>query len=327
LTVFGSGAPSVQGYDLIGDIHGCGQTLCKLLEQMGYRKKNGVYRHASRKVVFIGDIVDRGPNIRLALQVVRDMVDAGSAHLIMGNHEYNVLAFCTPSRVGTAHPFLREHTARNSFIVEETLKQFDPYPQEWQSYLDWFLTLPLYMEFEHFRAVHACWDAQLIHEMEIRYGRNHMDDDFLHASMDRDSFEGQIVDRLTRGTALKLPDGRSITAKDGFVRHFFRTKFWEKNPEYYGEIVFQPDPLPDDIAERHITDEDRKELLYYGPDEKPLFMGHYWMQGIPSPIKGNIACLDYSAVKYGRLAAYRMDDETHLDPDKFCWVRVDRQED
>ena len=323
---FSSGSP-VQGYDLIGDVHGCGQTLCKLLEQMGYSKRNGVYQHKSRKVVFIGDIVDRGPNIRLALSVVRDMVEQGHAHLIMGNHEYNVLAFCTPSREGAPHPFLREHTARNSFIVEETIKQFEPYPQEWKDYLNWFMTLPLYKEFEHFRAVHACWDQTLINEMEARYRRNTMDEEFLHASMDRDSFEGQFVDRLTRGTALKLPDGRSITAKDGFVRHFFRTKFWEKSPEVYDEIVFQPDPLPEDIAERKISDAERNELLYYSPEEKILFMGHYWMQGIPGPIKPNIACLDYSAVKYGRLVAYRMDDEDFLDPNKFCWVRVDRKED
>jgi hypothetical protein len=318
---------AVQGYDLIGDVHGCGQTLCKLLEQMGYRNIGGVYQHKSRKVVFIGDIVDRGPNIRLALIVVRDMVDNGHAHLIMGNHEYNVLAFCTPSRDDVAHPFLRDHTARNTFIVEETLRQFEPYPQEWRDYLSWFMTLPLYQEFEHFRAVHACWDRDLIREMEIRYGRNHLDEEFLHASMDRESFEGQLVDRLTRGTALKLPNGRSITAKDGFVRHFFRTKFWERQPEVYDEVVFQPDPLPEDIAEMPITKQDRKELLYYGPEEKILFMGHYWMKGIPGPIQPNIACLDYSAVKYGRLVAYRMDDETHLDPNKFCWIRVDRSED
>lgn len=319
---------AVQGYDLIGDVHGCGQTLCHLLEQMDYRKINGIYQHPKgRKVVFIGDIVDRGPNIRLALNVVRDMVEHGHAHLIMGNHEYNVLAFCTPSRAGSEHPYLREHTSRNSFIVEETMRQFEPYPQEWRDYLAWFLTLPLYQEFEHFRAVHACWDHQLISEMKGRYGRNYMDEEFLHASMDRDSFEGQLVDRLTRGTALKLPEGRSITAKDGFVRHFFRTKFWEKEPEFYDDIVFQPDPLPEDIAERTITKADRKQLLYYGPDEKPLFIGHYWMKGIPGPITHNIACLDYSAVKYGRLVAYRMDDETRLDPDKFCWTRVERKED
>ena len=80
-----------QGYDLIGDIHGCGLTLIDLLEQMGYSKRNGVYQHPKRKVVFLGDIVDRGPNIRLASHIVRDMVEAGHADIVMGNHEYNVV--------------------------------------------------------------------------------------------------------------------------------------------------------------------------------------------------------------------------------------------
>ena len=48
--------------------------------------------------------------------------------------------------------------------------------------------------------------------------------------------------------------------------------------------------------------------------------------GRPAPIRPNLACLDYSAVKYGKLVAYRLDDETRLDPDKFCWVEVERPE-
>jgi len=39
-----------------------------------------------------------------------------------------------------------------------------------------------------------------------------------------------------------------------------------------------------------------------------------------------VACLDYSAVKYGKLVAYRMDDETRLDPQKFVWVDVNPSE-
>ncbi len=46
----------------------------------------------------------------------------------------------------------------------------------------------------------------------------------------------------------------------------------------------------------------------------PLFVGHYWRSGTPAPICPNIACLDYSAVMYGKLVAYRLDQETRLDP-------------
>ena len=318
---------NTQGYDLIGDVHGCAHSLEALLEKMGYRHQQGCYRHLSRKVIFVGDIVDRGPRIREALHIVKDMVDRGQAEIVLGNHEYNAMCYCTEGRAGSKAQYLREHNARNHRLIRETLDQFEGHQDEWREFLAWFHQIPLFLEKENFRVVHACWDDGLINEMQSTLGCNHMNEEFLHASMDRESFAGRLVDRLTRGTALKLPDGRSITAKDGFVRHFFRTKFWETEPEVYDEVVFQPDPLPEDIAQRPITDEDRAQLHYYSPEEKILFFGHYWMKGIPGPVTNNIACLDYSAVKYGRLAAYRMDNETHLDPNKFCWVRVDRIED
>lgn len=315
----------MQGYDLIGDVHGCGETLVQLLEDMGYRKIGGIYRHASRKVIFVGDIVDRGPHIREALELVRNMVEAGQAEIVMGNHEYNVLAYCTPSRMPGTDNYLREHSSRNGFIVEETLKQFEGHEDEWQDHLNWFMSMPLFLEKENFRVVHACWDADLIQQCKEQYPDNLFSEEFLHRSVDRESSEGQIIDILTRGTALKLPEGRAIEAKDGFVRHFFRTKYWLKYPQRYGDIVFQPDPLPEDVARRNITPDDREKLLYYGPGEKPLFIGHYWRQGTPRPITHNIACLDYSAVKYGKLAAYRFDGEQHLRAEKFIWVPVPRK--
>ena len=57
-----------------------------------------------------------------------------------------------------------------------------------------------------------------------------------------------------------------------------------------------------------------------------LFVGHYWCNGTPAPLRPNLACLDYSAVKYGKLVAYRLDDEAQIDPRKFVWVDVERPE-
>ncbi|RMS44692.1 Metallophosphoesterase, partial [Pseudomonas coronafaciens pv. garcae] len=51
-----------------------------------------------------------------------------------------------------------------------------------------------------------------------------------------------------------------------------------------------------------------------------------WRSGPPAPIRPNLACLDYSAVLYGKLVAYRLDHETQIDPDKFVWVDVQRPE-
>ncbi|RYZ90316.1 MAG: hypothetical protein EOO68_24665 [Moraxellaceae bacterium] len=73
------------GYDIIGDVHGCAFTLVKLLEKLGYRDFNGVYQHPGRKVLFVGDILDRGPHIREAITLVKAMVDAiGIDHVGMG---------------------------------------------------------------------------------------------------------------------------------------------------------------------------------------------------------------------------------------------------
>jgi len=315
-----------RGYDLIGDVHGCAQTLRHLLEEMGYRLVNGVYEHPHRQAVFIGDIVDRGPRIRESLHLVREMVERGSALIVMGNHEYNALSYSTRTRSGSEQSYLRAHSPRHRRMIEETLDQFANYGREWNEFLEWFYTLPLFLEIEHFRVVHACWDDELIRTFKARYGGNLIDEDFLHASAVRDSFAGQVMDRLLRGTDMPLPDGLTITSKDGFTRSFFRTKFWAENPRTYGDIVFQPDPLPPAIAERPLPDSECRRVLTYGPEQPPVFVGHYWMQGLPKPLKPNVVCLDYSAVKYGKLVAYRMDGESRLMPEKFVWVNVERPE-
>ena len=59
-------------YDVIGDVHGHAEELVELLERMGYRREGGAFRHADRTAIFLGDWIDRGPNIRQALEVVRE---------------------------------------------------------------------------------------------------------------------------------------------------------------------------------------------------------------------------------------------------------------
>lgn len=312
------------GYDLIGDVHGCARTLEILLQRMGYTQEGGVYRHPRRQAIFIGDIVDRGPRIREALRIVRDMVEEGSARIVMGNHEYYSLAWSTQAPQDSDQEFVRDHMPRHERVIRETLQQFADYPDEWADALDWFLTLPLFLELENFRCVHACWDQQLIDYVRSRCGGNVIDEAFLVESADPDSMAHRVFDRLLRGTNMQLPDDRSMTSSDGFTRRYFRTKFWANNPQTYAEIVFQPDALPADVEAMPIPASERAGILTYPESEPALFMGHYWMEGRPQPLKSNLVCLDYSAVKYGSLVAYRYDGEETLDQGKFVWVDVTR---
>ena len=54
---------------------------------------------------------------------------------------------------------------------------------------------------------------------------------------------------------------------------------------------------------------------------KPVFVGHYWMFGVPDLLSDKVACLDYSVAKKGKLVAYRWDGESTLDERNLLWVR------
>lgn len=314
------------GLDIIGDVHGCALTLGLLLRKLGYKKEDGVYRHPSRQVVFVGDIVDRGPRIRESLHIVKNMVDAGTAQCVMGNHEYNALGYVTPTKETEDSldvEFVRSHNARHNRLIAETLMQFASYPEEWRMFLEWFRSLPVFLELDGCRVVHACWDDALIQQFKDTNGPNYLGNAFIQQSSVHDTFEFQFMDRLTRGTDLPLPDDRILKGRDGYKRSRFRTKFWAKDPMTLEDVAFQPDPLPDDIAQTRLNENQRSKLIFYPEDQVPVFVGHYWLQGKPQPMRNNVACLDYSAVKYGRLVAYRFDGESVLNREKFEWIYVE----
>lgn len=317
---------AIEGYDLIGDVHGCGATLGALLEKLGYHQRGGVYRHPRRRVIFLGDLIDRGPRIRLAVSIARRMVEEGEAHIVMGNHEYNALAYChrAPRRLG--REWLREHSPRHNRIIKETLDQYRDHPAEWEEALAWFLEIPLFLELPGLRVVHACWDQPLIDSLRQSHPHGQIDEAFLEASVIPGTREFRILDRLTRGTHLPLPQGVEIHSGDGFTRRSFRAHFWAREPRTWGDVIFQPDNLPGDLEARALTKEDQALLSHYGLEERPLFIGHYWCEGIPALPTANIACLDYSAVKFGRLVAYRWSGEARLDANHFVWVRVPQEE-
>lgn len=83
-------------FDIIGDVHGCYEELVELLTRLGYvvaSTEQGVTvaPPPGRKVVFLGDLVDRGPGIVRVLQLVMGMVAAGTALCVPGNHDVKLL--------------------------------------------------------------------------------------------------------------------------------------------------------------------------------------------------------------------------------------------
>jgi protein phosphatase len=89
-------------FDIIGDVHGCGDELEELLLQLGYVPGEGVTRSSldggpvfahpqGRKAIFVGDLVDRGPRVLDVVRIVHNMVRRGSALCVPGNHDMKLL--------------------------------------------------------------------------------------------------------------------------------------------------------------------------------------------------------------------------------------------
>ncbi|HWX53473.1 MAG TPA: polynucleotide kinase-phosphatase [Verrucomicrobiae bacterium] len=83
-------------FDIVGDIHGCFDEMCGLLQKLGYliETKDGAYSATppnGRKLIFVGDLVDRGPGIPDVLKLAMSAVDAGTALCVPGNHDIKLL--------------------------------------------------------------------------------------------------------------------------------------------------------------------------------------------------------------------------------------------
>ena len=73
---------------MVGDVHGCAAELRELLGRLGYQPTpEGGWRHPERTLVFLGDLVDRGPACVEVLRQARASVLAGDALCVLGNHD------------------------------------------------------------------------------------------------------------------------------------------------------------------------------------------------------------------------------------------------
>jgi hypothetical protein len=301
-------------YDIIGDVHGYCSKLKELLIKLGYEDSSGVWRHEERKVIFVGDYIDRGPEIRETLQLVKNMTDADAAIAVMGNHEYNALAYAYPL---TGGGYLRSHNKMHERQHEATVLQFANYPEEWQEYLEWFYTLPLFLDLPGIRVVHACWDDEHISWLKTH---NHLtlSEGLLFASHERGSLAYRVINDTLKGKEFNIPENYTWYDKDGHARNSNRVKWWV-NPaaKMFGDFLFNcPPALMEQIAREEVN------VSIYPADAVPVFFGHYWLEDkFPVIQSENVICLDYSVAKEGALVAYRWNGEQKVINDHFVFVK------
>ena len=300
-------------YDVIGDVHGHSEKLKALLTKLGYRERQRAWRHSdpSQTAIFVGDFIDRGPGQLETMQIVRSMLDSGTALAVMGNHEFNAIGYHTPDPTNPGE-YVRPHTASN---VEQHAEFVGATAGAHQEHLDWFLTLPLWLELDGLRVIHACWHHKFMSAITPLLGSDKtLDIGLVVAASRKRTPEHQAIEALLKGPELKLPGDLYFLDKSGLKRTEARVRWWDGSATTYRQTA-----ICDDATRRQLPTTDIPEEFRLGySDDKPVFFGHYWFSGVPEVLSTRAACVDYSAGKAkGPLVAYRWQGEQNLSSGHF----------
>lgn len=135
--------------DIVGDVHGEHDALTRLMRRLGYAPDG---HHADgRRLVFVGDLTDRGHDSPAVVRLVRELVERDRARCLVGNHELNVLRDDPKEGNGWAfeadHDWDSGHFGRYEKASEAERREFRKF----------FASLPLALERSDLRLVHACW--------------------------------------------------------------------------------------------------------------------------------------------------------------------------
>jgi len=310
-------------YDIIGDIHGQSGKLEGLLALLGYEGAGAGYRAPQgRQAIFLGDLIDRGPGQVRVLEIVRSMVEGGSALCIMGNHELNAIGFAIRSDTGD-QDFFRPNSTKNRMQHAEFLEQVGESSDLHKSLVEWFRTLPIYLDLDGLRVVHGCWDDEAV--ATLRAGGCapgvRLSDELLSAIYRRngDGSESPMMwarTLLTCGLEIQLPPGQSIIDKAGHTHGEVRIANWRDWATELHQVALVP------AGQEALLEgmEWPSELVISAIEGSPIFVGHHWFSGHPVIESPKLACLDWSAAKDGPLVAYRWDGEEELTNDKLAWV-------
>lgn len=155
-------------FDIIGDVHGCFDELTELMVKLGYEVNlsgAGADRTVSsktppgRKLVFVGDLVDRGPNTPDVLRLVMHMVGEGQALCVPGNHDNKLMRW------------LRGNDVKLTHGLDKTVEQLKPEADSWRPVIEKFIAdLPshLWLDGGRLAVAHAGIKASLIGRVSRR---------------------------------------------------------------------------------------------------------------------------------------------------------------
>lgn len=293
--------------DIIGDIHGYADKLTGLLKQLGYVHNGHHFVPPNgHRALFIGDLIDRGPQQVATLEMVFAMLDADVADAVLGNHEYNALAFATRDPADPER-YLRAHNPRHTSQHEAFLAELPFDSAAHRYWLARLYEIPLWIETSSACFVHACWDVDSMAVLQpMLTVDNCLTPAALIATSEKDSLPYQALERVLKGVETPLPDGLVMVDKEGTARTQVRVRWWLEG--LHSRTIHDIARAPKSGLAQIPADALAENIDFALKTHKPVFVGHYWLTGTPEPLSTQVVCTDYSAaVDSGHLTAYQLD--------------------
>ena len=263
-------------YDLIGDVHGHLDLLTALCEKLGYVQKGLGFEHPKgRKLIFVGDLVNRGPDSSGVLETVRKTWEEGNAFVTLGNHEFRILQ-----------------------LADQKKSLPDP---KYETFVPWLKRLPLFLDLEEIRVVHAAWHISSI----ALVSRSPVpDNSFIQATTVKDSPERKAVDRILKGVKANLPSGSVFRDRFGVARPKGRLRWWEDlRGKPFSKALFSQ--MYGDSLEEIPDPKDLEQVEPYPKEDKTVFIGHYCLEKHIPKINDNVVCIDGCVTCDKQLWGYR----------------------
>ncbi len=243
------------------------------------------------------------------------MVEAGTAQTVLGNHEFNAVAWIARNEQGE---WSRAHTPRNRDqhgVFLAAVGEGSPLHHEW---IEWFSNQPMWLDVGDLRIVHACWHTASLDVL----GDGALTHEIVTAAKGTPHYEALEV--VLKGPEIDMC-GYGYADKEGHCRDKGRLRWWDPNASTLANGVEIPGgvtacdgrpfgPLPDIPLDR--------DALPSASLDVPVLYGHYWRSGTDPAIDNpKTACLDWSVAKDGPLVAYRWSGEPELTNDHLVAAR------
>lgn len=267
-----------QELDIIGDIHGEFGSLCSLLDRLGYDDQG---RHINnRRLVFVGDLIDRGPNSIEVLELIIPMIESGRASAVAGNHELNLLR--KKKKHGnkwfygeSEHLFTPQDTNDDQLLTHKTFTRRLGSDTVRERYLQFFQSLPVALERDDIRIVHACWDKQSIEK--LRTGNQNIIERYFELEEELSTLAApeSFFSKQSPPTAETIAKKQ---VRDLFLQNNNPIKVTTSGLEQKAEKVMFIG------GEARYTSRKRWWKEYNGP---PVVFGHYWRRRSAKHIPSN----------------------------------------